>query len=413
MKRILSVILTAALLLPSITACSTTSNDLMGGITPNQKTETKYDEVSETAVTDFAVRLFKESMEEGKNTLISPLSVLIALSMTANGAREETLTQMEAVLGMPITELNSWVRGYMEKLPETEKYKLSIANSIWVKDDFSFEVEKDFLQTNADYYNAGIFGAPFDESTCREINQWVEDNTDGMIKDILDRIPAEAVMYLINALAFDAEWDVIYKENEIREGKFTKEDGDKQDAELMYSEENRYLEDKDAVGFIKYYKDQKYAFAALLPNEGVSVSDYITTLSGDKLNQLLSSAAVTPVDAAIPKFETGYKVGMNEILSHMGMPNAFSSIEANFTGIASPADGKIYINRVIHQTYINVDGKGTKAGAATIVEMNCESAEIGTVKPKQVHLTRPFVYMLIDCETNMPFFIGTMMNIEG
>ena len=417
MKRILSFILTLILALSVFTACDVPqSDDLMDDIKPIPDVAKNIElvDVSDAAVTDFGVRLFKESLADGENTLISPLSVLVALSMTANGADNETLAQMEAVLGMPIEQLNSWVNTYMSNLPEEEKYKLSLANSIWFKDVESFTVNEDFLQTNANYYGAGIFKAPFDNSTLKEINEWVEDNTDGMIKDILDEIPPEAVMYLVNALAFDAEWQNIYKENQIRDGKFTTEDGTKRDVELMYSSEGMYLEDEKATGFIKYYKDRKYAFAALLPNEDVTVSEYIATLDGEHLNELLTNAQQGVVSTSIPKFETEYKVEMKDTLKEMGMPNAFDYTIADFSKIGESTEGNICISRVIHQTYINVEAKGTKAGAATVVQMDAESAAIEPLEPpKEVYLERPFIYMLIDCETNLPFFIGTMMDVEG
>lgn len=145
MKRILSFILTLVLALSVFTACDVPqSDDLMDDIKPNPDVAKNVElvDVSDAAVTDFGVRLFKESLADGENTLISPLSVLVALSMTANGADNETLTQMEAVLGMPIEQLNSWVKRYMANLPEEEKYKLSLANSIWFKDAESFTVHK-------------------------------------------------------------------------------------------------------------------------------------------------------------------------------------------------------------------------------------------------------------------------------
>lgn len=416
MKRIISLILTLVLTLSVFTACNVPQSDnLMDGIKPNPDIvkNVELTNVSDTAVTDFAVRLFKESFKDNKNTLISPLSVLVALSMTANGAEGETLSQMEAVLGMPIDQLNSWINNYMSNLPEEEKYKLSLANSIWFKDTETFTVNEDFLQTNADYYGAGIFKAPFDSSTLKEINKWVEDNTDKMIKDILDEIPKDAIMYLVNALAFDAEWQSIYKESQIRDGQFTTEDSVKRDVELMYSSENKYLEDEKAKGFIKYYKDRKYAFVALLPNDGVTVSEYIASLDGEHLNEMLLNAEAAVVRTAMPKFETEYKVEMSNILGEMGMTDAFDYTVSDFSKIGKSADGNIYISRVIHQTYINVDGKGTRAGAATVVEMNKATAMAPSEPPKEVYLDRPFVYMLIDCETSLPFFIGTMMDVNA
>ena len=415
MKRFLSFVLVIVFALSAFTACGVPQfDDLMDGITPrgNAGDAAELTDVSDAAVTDFAIRLFKESMEDGENTLVSPLSVLVALSMTANGADNETLSQMEAVLGMPIDQLNTWISTYMVNLPEEEKYKLSLANSIWFTDDERFTVNQDFLQTNADYYGADIYRAPFDDDTCKDINKWVKDNTDGMIKNILDQIPQEAVMYLINALAFDAEWQDIYFENQVREGEFTTENGEKRNVDMMYSEENKYLEDKHATGFIKYYKDRKYAFAALLPKEGTTVSEYIASLDGEHLNELLTNAKSVFVNTSIPKFETEYDVDMSAVLSGMGMTDAFSGATADFSKLGHSTAGNIFINRVLHKTFISVDERGTKAGAATVVEMTDESAMI-IEDPKQVFLDRPFVYMLIDCETNMPFFIGTMMDVEG
>ncbi len=414
MKRLVSLILTLALALSVFTACDIPqSDDLMNGVNPNPDVskEVELVDVSDAAVTDFAVRLFKASMEDGENTLISPLSVLVALSMTANGANNETLTQMQSVLGMPISELNTWIHSYIENLPEEEKYKLSLANSIWFTDDERFTVNQDFLQTNADYYGADIYRAAFNDATCKEINKWVEDKTDGMIKNILDEIPPEAVMYLINALAFDAEWQDIYNEYAISKEQFTTENGIKQNVDMMRSEESVYLEDKKATGFIKYYKDRKYAFAALLPNEGVSVFEYVATLDGEHLNNLLTNAEPATVYTSIPKFETEYDVEMSDILCDMGMPNAFSGAMADFNKLGHSTAGNIFISRVIHKTFISVDERGTKAGAATVVEAVDECAPV-IIDPKQVFLDRPFVYMLIDCETNLPFFIGTMMEVE-
>lgn len=367
------------------------------------------------AVIDFGVRLFQISMTEGENTLISPLSVLCALAMTANGAEGETLAQMEDALGLDADTLNSWLHTYMAQLPEGKHYQLNLANSIWFTQDESFTVNRDFLQTNADYYGADIYNAPFDNSTLKDINNWVNDNTDGMIPSILDEIPKEAVMYLINALAFDAEWQTIYKETQVRDGTFTTEDGTEQDTELMYCMEYAYLEDENATGFLKYYADRKYAFAALLPNEGVTVSDYVSSLTGKHLHTLLSSPQGVEVRTAIPKFKTETSVEMSEILQDMGITDAFDWTKADLSGLGTTTKegANLVINRVLHKTFIQVDEKGTKAGAATAVEVTSDGAAPPQEEPKIVYLDRPFVYMLIDCETNLPFFIGTMMDING
>lgn len=385
--------------------------NLMAAVERGQPVEPIPLETEASAVTDFGVRLLQKSLHAEDNTLISPLSVLCALAMTANGARGETLNQMQNVLGLDTDTLNSWIYTYMQQLPQEDRYRLSLANSIWVTEDENFAVVQDFLRTNADYYGADIYRTVFDEAACKEINGWVEGKTDGMIRDILDEIPEHAVMYLINALAFEAEWQEIYHEHQIREGIFTKEDGTAQEAELMWSGESRYLEDAQATGFLKYYADRKYAFAALLPNEGVSVAEYTASLTGEHLHELLMSPAEKEVRAAIPRFESEYTAEMSEILQTLGMTDAFDVSRADFSGLGSYTGENVLIDRVIHKTYINVDAKGTKAGAATVVEMVAKSAAMPIEEPKTVILDRPFVYMLIDCENAMPFFIGTVMEV--
>ncbi len=412
--RIMISLLLVCAMAVNLTGCTmeVQAENLMEDITPKEVHVLEDLRARNADVTDFAIRLFKASEETGKNTLISPLSVLCALAMTANGAEEETLEQMEAVLGMTTEELNLYLYSYLKKLPQGDPYKLRLANSIWFTDDERFKVNRDFLQTNADYYGADIYKAPFDGQTCRDINHWVKEKTDKMIPEILDRIPEDAILYLVNALAFEAQWQEVYEKHQVKDGEFTKEDGTKQGAAFMYGMESTYLEDEKAEGFMKYYESGKYAFVAMLPKEGVSVSEYVASLNGESVHALLTNPQHTAVHTAIPKFETEYKVEMAGILKAMGMPKAFDPDLAEFGALGTSTDGNIYISRVIHKTFISVGEKGTKAGAATVVEMKNESCLLEPQETKEIFLDRPFVYMLVDCENNIPFFIGTMMDIN-
>jgi serpin B len=414
-RRIIAIALSLGLILSSLfplSGCGVNAKavDLMAGLerkTISPNADLKGDS---SKIAEFAVELFKKSVSDKENSLVSPLSVLCALAMTANGAKDETLSQMEDVLGLPVGELNNYLQTYMANLPSGDKYKVSLANSIWFKDDEKLSVKKDFLQTNADYYNASIYKSAFDDAALKTINDWVKDNTDGMIPEILDSIPENAVMYLINALAFDAEWQEIYNEIQVRDGTFTTEDGKSENVKLMYSDESRYLDNGNATGFIKYYADQKYAFAALLPNEGISFSDYISSLSGESIMNTLNNAKNETVRTAIPKFKSEYSISLEDILADMGMNDAFDADRADFTGLGEYVDANIFISRVLHKTFISVDERGTKAGAATVVEMEAGSAMVE--EPKTVYLDRPFIYMLIDCETNLPIFIGSVLDLE-
>lgn len=407
-KTLLSLLLVATML--TLSACGG-AEDLTNGIQPNEVDVPGELTQGNAAATDFALRLFRASADESENTLISPLSVLSALAMTANGAEEETLREMEEVLGMTTEELNGYLHAYMNSLSQGEGYKLHLANSVWLTDDESFTVNEDFLQTNVDYYGAEIYRAPFDEKTCEKINVWVKKHTDGMIPEILQQLPPEAVMCLVNALAFEAEWSQPYEEMQVRDGVFTREDGTEQTAEFMYSDEGHYLADDMATGFMKYYKGYKYAFAALLPNEGVSVEEYIASLDGESLHTMLANPQFDTVFAAVPKFEVEYGTELSEVLSSMGMNDAFDPERADFSGLGTSNRGNVYIGQVLHKTFISVAEKGTKAGAATAVLMDAGDALIED--PKEVYLDRPFVYMLVDCENGTPLFVGTMMDVNA
>jgi len=365
-----------------------------------------------TAITDFSVELFKRGLKSGENVLIAPISVLCALGMAANGANGQTLAQMCEAFGIPLPELNAYLQALIGGATAEEKSKFGIANSVWFRDNPAFEISEEFLDICAEYYAATSHKTPFDQSTVAEINQWVSDNTDRMINNIINDIPEEAMMYLINAMVFDAEWERIYSESDVQEGIFTAENGAERTVDMMYSKEHAYISDDLATGFIKYYANRKYAFAAFLPNEGVSVDEYINSLSGGGYLKTVEEVQEGPVYAAIPKFKSEYKLTLNDILKDMGMLDAFDPSAADFRGIGTWTPGEnIYISNVLHKCLIEVDERGTKAGAVTIIEFAMTSLQME--EPRVVTLDRPFVYMLIDCETGLPLFMGAIRDIGG
>jgi serpin B len=216
------------------------------------------------------------------------------------------------------------------------------------------------------------------------------------------------MLYLINAVAFDAEWQDIYKEYNLQKGEFVDINKKTQNVDFMYSSENRYLDDGKATGFIKPYVGNLYSFAALLPNEGIDITEYINSLTGSGFIDMIKNAEDTAVQASIPKFEYEYGIQLNAALKALGMPEAFDENKADFTKMAKSSDGNIYIGEVLHKTYISVTERGTRAGAATKVAM----AAGGIISyPKTVWLERPFVFAIIDNATSLPVFIGTVMSI--
>ena len=380
--------------------------DLMEGIVPRQRSGIPAPITNDaaTAATDFSVRLFREAYD-GNNTLISPLSAMLALAMTANGAKGKTLSQMESAFGMSLDDLNEFFYSYRTGLMQTEKCKLALANSIWLRD--GFDVQSAFLQTNADYYGADAFATPFDKSTIRRINEWANEKTDGMIPELIDSISPYTVLYLINALSFDAEWSYPFPSDATESGEFTIEDGKTVKVDYMNGNSiGNYIFNEQAQGLVKNYKGSYYSFVALLPNESVSLADFVASLNAETLRTLLAQYNTTILHAKLPKFEIEYTVELSDVLEKMGMIDAFNSA-ADFSGIGDTTDGSgVYISSVLQKTFLSMNEKGTRAGAATGVNVSVKS----TKPPEEVTLqfTRPFVYLLVDTRNNLPLFIGTL-----
>jgi len=298
-------------------------------------------------ITEVALRLFKEELKNiersSDNVLISPTSVISALGMTTYGMNGDTLTQMQDAFGMSRGHLNYYNSEYLSNISD----ELKIANSIWFSNAGHLTVKDEFLHFNNQFYNAEIYETAFDEKTVGSINHWIEEKTDGTIKKMLDQIPEDAVMYLINALLFEAEWEEKYNEHQILEDLvFTNSEGKQEKVDMMSSGEDLFLEDEDAKGFIKYYKDRDYAFVALLPNEDVEIADYAKKLTGEHLQELLSNRREAIVHAWIPQFSYEYATEMKESLQNMGIKDAFDMGRADFTNMATSTEGNIFISRI-------------------------------------------------------------------
>jgi len=387
------------------------ASNLMDGIKGQSVKEKNPDDKFINNVTHFSYELFNKTRTKDENSLISPMSVLVALSMTANGSDHETLSQMNSILAkdIPLDELNQYLNTYINRLPENEKTKIKIANSIWYRDSKNLKINNSFLQTNANYYQSSIFKSPFNNQTKTDINNWVKTNTDGLIDNIVNNIDDSHIMYLINTILFDAGWEVIYEDNNVSDLTFHNQDGTTSDVRGMHSTEELYIQDDMATGFMKSYYHDAYRFVALLPNKGISLDDYLNQLTGDKLIKVIKNANIKNILATIPKFQCDYSITMNKALMELGMTNAFSCDNADFSKTGHYNGGNIYIDTVFHKTYISVDELGTKAAAATKIIM---AAAYAQVENKVVTLDRPFFYAIIDTRTNIPIFMGTVNKFQ-
>lgn len=405
MKKLIALLLLTALVLGGCAAspaapipnAAGVSVNLMANITAKPVADASDTGSLSKAATDFSVTLLKNAAESGKTVVLSPYSVMQALGMTANGAKGETLQQLELALGMPIAELN---KAFAAVQPDSA---FRNANALWFRDDGSLEVSSDFLQACADYYGADAYAAPFDESTRTDINQWVSDHTDQRIPEMLKELRSNAALYLVNALCFEGKWVEPYSEDAIWDGVFYAADGSEQNARMMSSEEALYLKDGSATGFLKPYAGGRYSLAAILPNG--SLDDYVQKLDGDALRALIDGASDDPVQAVLPQLELKSDCELADALRALGINDLFDD-SADLSGINGKQD--LSVGRVLHSAVLRVDENGTEAAASTVEEIEM----MGLRETYSVVLDHPFLLVIWDNQTQLPVFLAAVNSVR-
>lgn len=363
-------------------------------------------------ILDFSVDFFKHQIEDDENTIVSPQSLYFALGMTINGANGDTQQELINTLckGSDLQEFNDNISALIN---QTDTKTCNIANSIWLRDVQDLSLNSEFKKSSEEYFKSEIYTKKFDGKFVDTVNKWVSKNTDGMIDTILNEVPSEdTMMYLINAICFDAKWNDKYDDVQINEnGKFTNSKGDIQDVVMLNSTEDTYLCDEQSTGFLKYYLGGKYAFMGILPNEDVSINDYMESLTGDSFINLyrskISGNSVS-VKVTIPEFKYTSEYLLNDTLKDMGISSAFDEFSADFSNMIDSNTYKLYMGKVIQKAYIQVDRNGTKASAITSISMNDATAMLETY---QVYLDRPFIYAIMDTDTELPIFMGVVNDI--
>lgn len=357
-----------------------------------------------------SANLLRLNYEENTNMLVSPASVEFALAMAMGAADNETLAQMQTLLGGEATpeEVYAFCQTLMTEMTEEENASFHAANSVWVNENKNygdFNPEYEALMEKA--FGAELNTLPFDEKAEKEINNWVSENTNEMIPGVIENIDTNSAAYLINALSFEAVWANPYEPDATRPGTFRNEDGTTSEATFMDETMYTYYETANACGFRKEYADGKYAFLAILPNEDITLKNYLETFDADAYLEFCESeTGEYMVSTSLPKFEYSYSNELSEQLMSLGMTNAFDPDRADFGRMFAEAVNTLFISKVIHKTAITVDTEGTRAAAVTAIEIRDNCALV--MPEKEVTLDRPFVYAIIDTQTNLPIFLGTV-----
>ncbi|MDD4960709.1 MAG: serpin family protein, partial [Candidatus Marinimicrobia bacterium] len=348
-------------------------------------------------------------LQEDENVMISPFSISTALSMTYNGARGETQTAMAEVLGysdMSTVDVNRAYRNLITYLGAADdKVTLNIANSIWY--DEIFHIVPEFLSVNRDDYDAEVRALDFhDPASIDTINDWVCEKTNEKIETIIDEIPANTMMYLINALYFKAAWTWEFDPELTENMNFRNYDGSTVSIAMMSQKADLdYYRNDDCQVVDLPYGDGKYSLTIILPAYDTDINAFIAEMTQSEWDTLTTSfpEEKTAVDVYLPRFTLEYKAKLKEVLIALGMEVAFDG-RADFSGIYAP--GGIWINDVYHKTFMEVNEEGTEAAAATVVEVVYESA--GPV----MMIDRPFFFVIREKESGTMFFMGKMLSLE-
>ena len=367
------------------------------------------------ASADFSLELFQRCVAakgSNSNVTIAPMSVMNALAVTANGADGKTSEQMRKVLGdgASMARINKNMRWYNGKLKSYSKAKLRNANAIWYHNDGSLKINKKFVSKAKKYYKAKVSGADFGSSaTVNEINSWVAQKTNDMIKRVISNLQPSDRIAIVNAQYFDAKWRVPFEADRTKTKVFKNAKGQKHKVKMMFCTERKYIKGTNVVGFVKPYA-KGYSYVALLPKKGMSLKSYVKTLDGDTFRKLVSKTTDATVNVAMPKYSVTYaNEGMEAQLKAMGIKSAFKR-SADFSKMGTDSAGNLYIGSVIHKTKVDVDEEGTKAAAVTAIVMRASAMPNPDVK--NVTLNRPFVYAIVDNSTKLPVFIGTVNDIK-
>ncbi len=359
----------------------------------------------------FSYDIFRQTVSwetEYENLMISPLSISMALAMTLNGAEGQTYEDMREVLylsGMELDEINEAFESLINLLVTVDPdVTVKITNSIWYRE--GLPVEEEFLEAMRDFFDARIEGLDFNDPAAVDIiNEWVYENTEGLIEEIIEEIPEDIAMYLINALYFKGDWLRPFDAEDTHRADFHLETGETKEVDMMHQTGRFAIHFSEDVKMIELpYGDSLSTMSVLMPSDAeMPVNEFVEEkVTRPNLENWRSNLTVDSRDMLVqlPKFEFEYEIEYNDILKAMGMEIAFDEWEADFSGIADISPDNLYIDEVKHKTFISVDEEGTEAAAVTSVGIGFTSA------PPEMIVDRPFVFIIHERESGTNLFMG-------
>lgn len=397
-KKIIIICLTILLVLGGI---------FIGIKMKNNKKTNQDDEVTiEPSISkgDFDYNLIHLVNKNTKNYLISPYSIGYALSMLKDGAKDETLTQLNELLGN--TKYDKF---------ENVEDRIGIANAIFIKNIYKDDISSNYLNTLKNKYDSEII---FNELINADpINNWVKNKTYNMIDKIIETIDKDFVLGLVNAIAIDVEWKTKFEEENTYDGTWN---NDKKVSMMHSSNTVTYIENDKAKGIIKDYKkygDTELEFIAILPND--NLQEYINNFNKEELDSILSNKKVPDsnldIKLTIPKFSYDYQYEkLKDDLISIGVVDVFDGTKSNLRNmLTDDSILQLYASDVIHKTHIELSESGTKAAAVTFIPIFKNTAMPQEKEVINIVFDRPFLYIIKDKNSDNIWFFGTVYNPEN
>lgn len=412
MKSVLPVILFVIVGIISCTQVvdkgeSEKSKTLSRELTANEQELVKADR-------SFSYDIFRRTVgrDNSENIFISPLSISMALGMTLNGAAGDTRSAMKEAMylqGMDLPAINESYASLIELLSSADpNVKMKLANSIWNRKGFL--VSNDFIEKCEASFGARVDSLDFSEpAAVNTINQWVSDNTEGLIDTIIEgNISSETIMYLINAIYFKGDWQYQFDSDETSKKDFITSDDNLVQIDMMNQTNNLAAYVSDEVKMLDLpYGDSLFTMTLMMPgSHQTPVEEFVQNkLTADNMDEWISQLTEDTTNISVPKFNLEYEVMLNDILKTMGMEEAFDSSVANFTNI-NP-DVPLFISQVKHKSFVEVNEEGTEAAAVTSVSMGVTSTD---PQIRTLSFDRPFLFLIRERTSGTVLFMGKVSN---
>ncbi len=358
-----------------------------------------------SAANNFTFNLMSKIEEElpNENYFISSFSVSTALSMVMNGASEESqagFIQALDLTGMSPAAINESYSSLVDYVYSLDpSITLNVANSNWYSKEYT--IDSDFARILSEYYDADIFAKDFSNAaTLGELNGWVENETNGKIRNILDQINPEDVMFLINAIYFKANWTAQFDPNTTQDRPFLLANNQTVNVPTMAAEVKHWTAYDNTVNaqLIEIpYGNESYAFTIIMPDDPSSINDLSSQIDANRLNDVLADSVTQERDLYLPKFQLEFKTDLKDILMEMGMP---------ITGLNNlfDEDPPLAISKVIHQSFLEVNEEGSEAAAATVIGVELTSVPAATT------VNQPFIFLIRERNSGTILFSGRLLD---